>query len=150
MEIATDIIGGFPVSIFVNVNLAAMYDIVVAALGMVSSIVAGSAIEAYGPISDKAGGIAEMAGMSHRRHKRTNTLDAAGNTTAAIGKGLAMGSTTLVSLTLFDACVSRTEFSTRKGLTPIVFAWLIVQCCHGGSPPCTRKSGQCNFENGGP
>jgi H+-translocating diphosphatase len=74
------------VSIFVSFSLAAMYGIAVAALGMLSTIATGLAIDAYGPISDNAGGIAEMAGMSHRIRERTDALDAAGNTTAAIGK----------------------------------------------------------------
>ncbi|KAL2936205.1 Pyrophosphate-energized vacuolar membrane proton pump 1 [Bienertia sinuspersici] len=74
------------VSIFVSFSFAAMYGIAVAALGMLSTIATGLAIDAYGPISDNAGGIAEMAGMSHRIRERTDALDAAGNTTAAIGK----------------------------------------------------------------
>lgn len=74
------------VAIFVSFSLAAMYGIAVAALGMLSTIATGLAIDAYGPISDNAGGIAEMAGMSHRIRERTDALDAAGNTTAAIGK----------------------------------------------------------------
>lgn len=62
-----------------------MYGIAVAALGMLSTIATGL-IDAYGPISDNAGGIAEMAGMTHKIRERTDALDAAGNTTAAIGK----------------------------------------------------------------
>lgn len=73
-------------SIFVSFTFAAMYGVAVAALGMLSTIATGLAIDAYGPISDNAGGIAEMAGMSHRIRERTDALDAAGNTTAAIGK----------------------------------------------------------------
>ncbi|KAL8502673.1 hypothetical protein ACS0TY_021706 [Phlomoides rotata] len=73
-------------SIFVSFSFAAMYGIAVAALGMLSTIATGLAIDAYGPISDNAGGIAEMAGMSHSIRERTDALDAAGNTTAAIGK----------------------------------------------------------------
>ncbi|MFS7903159.1 putative inorganic diphosphatase [Helianthus anomalus] len=63
-----------------------MYGIAVAAHGMSSTITTGLAIHAYGPRSDNAGGIAEMAGMSHRIRERTDALDTAGNTTAAIGK----------------------------------------------------------------
>ncbi|MFS7907234.1 putative inorganic diphosphatase [Helianthus anomalus] len=74
------------ISIFVSFSLAPMYGIAVAALGMSSTITTGLAIHAYGPMSDNAGGIAEMAGMSHRIRERTDALDTAGNTTAAIGK----------------------------------------------------------------
>lgn len=74
------------IAIYVSFSLAAMYGISVAALGMLSTIATGLAIDAYGPISDNAGGIAEMAGMSHEIRERTDALDAAGNTTAAIGK----------------------------------------------------------------
>lgn len=74
------------IAIYVSFSLAAMYGIAVAALGMLSTIATGLAIDAYGPISDNAGGIAEMAGMTHKICERTDALDAAGNTTAAIGK----------------------------------------------------------------
>ncbi|CAL9173835.1 unnamed protein product [Musa hybrid cultivar] len=114
---ATNVIFGLAlgyksVSIFVSFSLAAMYGIAVAALGMLSTIATGLAIDAYGPISDNAGGIAEMAGMSHRIRERTDALDAAGNTIAAIGKGFAIGSAALVSLALFGAFVSRAAIST--------------------------------------
>ncbi|GJS50765.1 pyrophosphate-energized vacuolar membrane proton pump 1 [Tanacetum coccineum] len=75
---------------------------------------------------DNAGGIAEMAGMSHRIRERTDALDAAGNTTAAIGKGFAIGSAALVSLALFGAFVSRAGIQTVDVLTPKVFIGLIV------------------------
>ncbi|KAL3008348.1 hypothetical protein AAZX31_07G027000 [Glycine max] len=114
------------ISIFVSFTFAAMYGIAVAALGMLSTIATGLAIDAYGPISDNAGGIAEMAGMSHRIRERTDALDAAGNTTAAIGKGFAIGSAALVSLALFGAFVSRAGISTVDVLTPKVFIGLIV------------------------
>ncbi|KAK8520455.1 hypothetical protein V6N12_004393 [Hibiscus sabdariffa] len=114
------------VSIFVSFSFAAMYGIAVAALGMLSTIATGLAIDAYGPISDNAGGIAEMAGMSHRIRERTDALDAAGNTTAAIGKGFAIGSAALVSLALFGAFVSRAAISTVDVLTPKVFIGLLV------------------------
>ncbi|KAG5618723.1 hypothetical protein H5410_018547 [Solanum commersonii] len=114
------------IAIFVSFSFAAMYGIAVAALGMLSTIATGLAIDAYGPISDNAGGIAEMAGMSHRIRERTDALDAAGNTTAAIGKGFAIGSAALVSLALFGAFVSRAAISTVDVLTPKVFIGLIV------------------------
>ncbi|KAG0515308.1 hypothetical protein BDA96_10G267000 [Sorghum bicolor] len=113
-------------SIFLSFSLAAMYGVAVAALGMLSTIATGLAIDAYGPISDNAGGIAEMAGMSHRIRERTDALDAAGNTTAAIGKGFAIGSAALVSLALFGAFVSRAAISTVDVLSPKVFIGLIV------------------------
>ncbi|KAF6162454.1 hypothetical protein GIB67_017342 [Kingdonia uniflora] len=113
-------------SIFVSFNLAAMYGIAVAALGMLSTIATGLAIDAYGPISDNTGEITKMAGMSHRVHERTDALDAAGNTTAAIRRGFAIGSAALVSLALFGAFVSRTIISTVDVLTPKVFIGLIV------------------------
>ncbi|KAL8114375.1 hypothetical protein AgCh_021295 [Apium graveolens] len=127
------------VSIFVSFSFAAMYGIAVAALGMLNTIATGLAIDAYGPISDNAGGIAEMAGMSHRIRERTDALDAARNTTAAIGKkfnyrhshmplprGLNPGSAALVSLTLFGAYVSRASITTVDVLTPKVFIGLLV------------------------
>lgn len=113
-------------SIYVSFSLAAMYGIAVAALGMLSTIATGLAIDAYGPISDNAGGIAEMAGMSHSIRERTDALDAAGNTTAAIGKGFAIGSAALVSLALFGAYVSRAGIKTVDVLSPKVFIGLIV------------------------
>ncbi|XP_073056305.1 pyrophosphate-energized vacuolar membrane proton pump-like isoform X1 [Primulina eburnea] len=114
------------ICIFVSFTFAAMYGIAVAALGMLSTIATVLAIDAYGPISANAGDIAEMAAMSHRIRERTDALDAAGNTTAAIGKGFAIGSAALVSFALFGAFVSRAGITTVDLLTPKVFIGLIV------------------------
>jgi len=114
------------VGIYVSFTVAAMYGIAVAALGMLSTIATGLSIDAYGPISDNAGGIAEMAGMSHRIRERTDALDAAGNTTAAIGKGFAIGSAALVSLALFGAFVSRAGVKVVDVLSPKVIIGLVT------------------------
>ncbi|GJS74758.1 vacuolar H+-pyrophosphatase [Tanacetum coccineum] len=88
-----------------------------------NNVVTGLTTDAYGPISDNAGGIAEIARMSHCIRERTNALDVAGNTTATVGKGFAIGSAALVSLALFGAFVSRAEITTVDVLT--ICRWLI-------------------------
>ncbi|XP_068654964.1 pyrophosphate-energized vacuolar membrane proton pump 1-like [Aristolochia californica] len=124
------------VSIFVRFSLAAMYGFVVAALGMLSTIATGLAIDAYGPMSDNARGNAEMAGMSNRICERPDTLVTAGNTTAAIGKGFAIGSAALVSLALFGAFVTRAAISTVDVVTPKVFIGLIVGAMRAEGRQC--------------
>lgn len=88
----------------------------------------GLAIDAYGPISDNAGGIAEMAGMGPAIRERTDALDAAGNTTAAIGKGFAIASAALVSLALFGAFVTRANLDLKDAslLDPKIFSGLLI------------------------
>jgi inorganic pyrophosphatase len=103
-----------------------MYGVALGALGMLSTITMGLTIDAYGPISDNAGGIAEMSGLSHNVRKITDALDAAGNTTAAIGKGFAIGSAALVSLALFGAYTVRANVDTVDALDPWTFTGLLL------------------------
>eukprot|EP00244_Chara_vulgaris_P004349 TRINITY_DN1862_c0_g1_i1.p1 TRINITY_DN1862_c0_g1~~TRINITY_DN1862_c0_g1_i1.p1 ORF type:complete len:793 (-),score=170.63 TRINITY_DN1862_c0_g1_i1:478-2856(-) len=113
-------------TVFVSHSLAAMYGIACAALGMLSTLSTCLAIDAYGPISDNAGGIAEMAEMGPAIREKTDALDAAGNTTAAIGKGFAIGSAALVSLALFGAYINRAGITRVDVILPKEFVGLIV------------------------
>ncbi|GMH10984.1 hypothetical protein Nepgr_012825 [Nepenthes gracilis] len=93
---------------------------------MLNTIATGLAIDAYSPLSDNAGGIAEMAGLSHRIRKRNDALDVVENTTSAIGMEIAISSVALVSLALFGAFVSHASISIVDVLGPKVFVSLIV------------------------
>ena len=119
------------ITVYVSWYLAGMYGIAIAALGMISTMSIGLTIDAYGPVADNAGGLAEMCELPPEVRERTDLLDAAGNTTAAIGKGFAIGSALLTALALFSAFLTRSEIDTLNLLSPIVFA----ACLVGGMLP---------------
>ena len=96
-------------TVYISFKLAGMYGIALAALGMLGNLPVCLAIDGYGPISDNAGGLATMCVLHPKIRDITDELDSAGNTTAAMGKGFAIGSACLVAFALFGAFVTRTQ-----------------------------------------
>jgi len=118
-------------SIFLSWGLAGMYGVAIASLGMLGTLVIALMIDAYGPVADNAGGIAEMVGLDKEVRRRTDILDSAGNTTAAIGKGFAIGAAILTSLALFAAFITAAEALAGEPidmslLNPLVYTSLFI------------------------
>ena len=125
------------ITILISLKLLGMFGVSLAAIGMLSTLAVGLAIDAYGPISDNAGGIAEMSELGEGVRNYTDALDAAGNTTAAVGKGFAIGSAALVSIALYGAFITRAQKTEKNRIedTNINNPWIFCSLLIGSMLP---------------